>query len=178
LEIGEIMATGMEDLRVLREAEGVADGIWTHVSRWEEFERDTVGKQLTRAVDSVGANIAESYGRFSYGEKLQFLYYARGSLFETKYWINRARVRDLLPVDDAERYSVKLTDLVRQLNSFAANLKTQRQPARRLTKQLSEEQAPYYAGQPTAADGSPLSPEVIRWLNTLLDDDQSLISNL
>ncbi len=78
------MATPFEDLRVLRSAETIADEVWRTVVKWNEFTRDVVGKQLTRAVDSIGANIAEAYGRFHYGEKIQFLYYARGSLFETK----------------------------------------------------------------------------------------------
>ncbi len=82
------MALKFEELRVLQAAEAVADGIWRQVVRWGSFARDTVGKQMARAGDSIGANIAEAYGRFHYGEKLQFLYYARGSLFETKYWLN------------------------------------------------------------------------------------------
>ena len=84
------MAATFENLRILQESEAIADALWKHVTRWDEFARDVVGKQLSRAVDSIGANIAESFGRFNFGEKLQFLYYSRGSLFETKYWLNRA----------------------------------------------------------------------------------------
>jgi four helix bundle protein len=87
------MAKVFEELEVLRTAEDMADAIWVHVSRWQAFERDTVGKQLVRAVDSIGANIAEAFGRYHYGEKLQFLYYARGSVFEVKYWLNRVHQR-------------------------------------------------------------------------------------
>jgi len=120
------MATGLEDLRVLRVAEEVADGIWRSVIGWDVVARDVVGKQLARAADSIGANIAESYGRFHYGEKLQFLYYARGSLFETKYWLNRARERELLSLDKVSNYAQRLSDLARQLNSLAQSLKRQR----------------------------------------------------
>ncbi len=43
--------------------------------------------QLLRAVASIGANIAEGYGRF-YGKSYrQFLAIARGSSFETDYWL-------------------------------------------------------------------------------------------
>ena len=75
------MPATFEDLRVLKAAEEIADSIWKRVVRWEEFARDVVGKQLARAADSIGANIAEAFGRFHFGEKLQFLYFARGSLF-------------------------------------------------------------------------------------------------
>ena len=69
--------------------------IWKRVVQWDEFAKDVVGKQMARSADFIGANIAESFGRFNFGEKLQFLYYSRGSIFETKYWLNRTQVRGL-----------------------------------------------------------------------------------
>src|SRR5574341_1395516 len=120
------MSATFENLRVLQAAEGIADALWKHVTGWDEFARDVVGKQLARAADSVGANIAESFGRFNFGEKLQFLYYSRGSLFETKYWINRAQVRNLMTSSEAQAYASQLTELARQLNTFANSLKTVR----------------------------------------------------
>jgi four helix bundle protein len=119
------MATAFEDLRILQSAEGCADKIWKQVVQWDEFAKDVVWKQMARAMDSIGANIAESYGRFNFGEKLQFLYYARGSLFETKYWLNRAKTRDLMPSSDVQEYVSRLTDIAKQLNSFAESLKSQ-----------------------------------------------------
>ena len=82
------MATELEDLRILKTAEDIADAVWKRVVVWDEFAKDVVGKQLARAIDSIGANIAESYGRFNYGEKLQFLYYSRGSLFDS--WLDNS----------------------------------------------------------------------------------------
>lgn len=120
------MATGLEDLRVLQAAEKVADKVWMEVSLWNLFARDTVGKQLVRAVDSIGANIAEAFGCFHYGEKLNFLYFARGSVFETKYWLNRGLERKLLAPAQVEVYAAQLTGIARQLNAFANNLKLQK----------------------------------------------------
>ena len=120
------MATAFEDLRILRIAEEISDGIWQQVTSWSTFDRDVVGSQLARAADSIGANIAESFGRYNYGEKLQFLYYARGSLFETKYWLNRALTRGLLSPESGGAYISQLADLTRQLNAFAASIKHQR----------------------------------------------------
>ncbi len=120
------MSASFEELKILQDAETVADSIWKEVIQWEKFAKDTVGKQLVRAVDSVGANIAEAFDRFHYGEKLQFLYYARGSLFETKYWLNRAISRQLIQPEPAEKYIAQLTSLARQLNSFAKYIKSRR----------------------------------------------------
>jgi four helix bundle protein len=137
------MATSLEDLKVLGLAEGIADSIWAQVVRWDEFVRDTVGKQVVRAADSIGANIAEGFGRFNFGEKLQFLYYARGSLFETKYWLNRTLARNLMSSADVESFVTQLTALARQLNAFAKSIKSQRhgdqQP--RTLKEVSPEYA-------------------------------------
>ena len=63
------MAMALEDIRVLQNAEVVCDKLWKEVVKWDKFARDVVGGQLVRAADSIGANIAESYGRYHYGEK-------------------------------------------------------------------------------------------------------------
>ncbi len=137
------MATELEDLKVLQTVEGIADAVWKRVAQWDEFARDVVGKQLARATDSIGANIAESYGRFNYGEKLQFLYYARGSLFETKYWLNRALVRELMQSEDVKGYAAGLSDVARQLNTFANSLKSQRKDTKSSSKSIREPGAEY-----------------------------------
>jgi four helix bundle protein len=121
------MSATFEDLRVLKSAEEIADSVWKVVVQWDEFAKDVVGKQIARSADSVGANIAESFGRFNFGEKLQFLYYSRGSIFETKYWLNRTRTRGLMKPDEVEEYINRLTDLARQLNAFAGSLKAVRE---------------------------------------------------
>jgi four helix bundle protein len=139
------MGVGLDDLRVLRDAEAIADGIWRQVVEWDQFARDVVGGQLARAADSIGANIAESFGRFHYGEKLQFLYYARGSLFETKYWLNRALERRLLLPAQARDYADRLPGIARQLNAFASSLKFQRKSGSKQASLVRELPAEYVA---------------------------------
>jgi four helix bundle protein len=112
------MPTSLEDVRVLKSAEQIADAIYKLSSRWDEFAKDVVGKQISRAVDSIGANIAESFGRYHFGEKIQFLYYSRGSVFETKYWLNRASARELMSSADAKGYVSQLTDIARLVNLY------------------------------------------------------------
>jgi four helix bundle protein len=145
------MALKFEELRVLQAAEAVADGIWRQVVRWDAFAREVVGVQMAKAGDSIGANIAEAYGRFHYGEKLRFLYYARGSLFETKYWLNRAQTRDLMPSPQVQDYASQLTDLARQLNAFATRLKAQRRESQARPKAVHEAAADYLTNWPVEA---------------------------
>jgi four helix bundle protein len=142
------MPTSLEDVRVLRLAEKVADTIYKTSSRWDEFARDVVGKQIARAADSIGANIAESYGRFHFGEKIQFLYYARGSLFETKYWLNRAEARGLMTSTDKQNHTTRLTEIARQLNLFISSLKGQRSGEITVAKTLKENPVEYTSRYP------------------------------
>jgi len=137
------MTTELEDLKILQSAESIADAVWKLIVQWDEFAKAVVGKQIARSADSVGANIAESYGRYNYGEKLQFLYYSRGSLFETKYWLNRARIRDLMQADEVKNYTVRLSEVARQLNTFANSLKSQRKENKTQYKSIREPELDY-----------------------------------
>lgn len=137
------MPTSLEDIRVLKVVEEVSDAIYKTSSRWDEFARDVVGKQIARAADSIGANVAESFGRFHFGEKIQFLYYARGSLFETKYWLNRAATRELITSSEKQNHTNRLTDIARQLNLFISSLKGQRSGEITVAKTVKESPIEY-----------------------------------
>jgi four helix bundle protein len=88
--------TNFESLRVYQLSEKLADHIWSIVLDWNALARDTVGKQLIRAADSIGANIAEGTRRGTFVDNRRFVRIARGSLDETQHWLRRAYKRDLL----------------------------------------------------------------------------------
>jgi four helix bundle protein len=67
-----------------------------------------------RAVDSIGANIAEASGRWYRSDQRRILYIARGSLVETEYWMIRAEKRGLLEEGSTEQ----LTEIARTLNGL------------------------------------------------------------
>ncbi len=117
----------LDELEIYRTAERVADRCYDLVKAWNAFDRETTGAQLVRAADSIGANIAEGYGRYHYGDRLQFMYYARGSAYETKYWMRRATRRGLLATEVGPRAEEVFTALIMRLNAFIRDLRTQRQ---------------------------------------------------
>ncbi len=161
------MSATFEDLRVLKSAEEIADSIWKRVVQWDEFAKDVVGKQMARSADSIGANIAESFGRYNFGEKLQFLYYSRGSLFETKYWLNRTQIRGLMTLDEVREYVDGLTALARQLNTFTSGLKTVRAEQPKKKPAVVREPTPeYFATNPGEFSDSLFSEDDLNWLNT------------
>jgi len=67
----------LEVYRLARELSKIAWGIFQKLS-WEY--KKAMGFQFIESVDSVGANIAESYGRYHYLDRIKFLHYSRGSL--------------------------------------------------------------------------------------------------
>jgi four helix bundle protein len=160
------MPATFEDLRVLKSAEEIADSVWKVIVQWEEFAKEVVGKQMARSADSVGANIAESYGRFNFGEKLQFLYYSRGSIFETKYWLNRTRVGGLMGSKEVDEYVNRLTELARQLNTFASSLKTVRAEQKPKTSSVREDQSAYLTINPEDIPIPLFSEEDLNWLQS------------
>ena len=96
----------------------MADKIWDIAISWESFAKDTVGKQLARAVDSIGANIAESNGRYHPNDVIRFLYYSRGSLKEARYWLRRAEKRQLIKEAEVALFFRELDQIGLELNGY------------------------------------------------------------
>ena len=114
--------TNFESLRVYKLSETLADKIWDVVAEWRPFARDTVGKQVVRSADSIGANIVEGVGRGSFQDNKKFVRTARGSLNETKHWLRRAYRRRLLAQPQIDSLKELLDNLAPQLNAYLKSI--------------------------------------------------------
>ncbi len=81
-----------------------------------------IGDQILRAIDSIGANIAEGYERFHYKDSRKFYYNARGSLWEAKHWLYLLSKRELISNDKFEKNMDLLNILGKKLNAFINSL--------------------------------------------------------
>ena len=108
----------LEDLEVYQLAESLSDEIWFIVSEWDYFAKDTVGKQIVRSADSIGSNIAEGYGRYHYKENRNFCYFSRGSIIETKGWLRKSKIRQLITVEQFDLLFEKLQTIHLKLNAY------------------------------------------------------------
>ncbi len=105
----------LEDFMVYNLAMDLGEEIYGVVITWDYFDKDTIGKQLVRAVDSIAANLSEGLGRYHYKERKNFSYYSRGSLFETKTWITKAYRRKLIKEE-------KFSNLIRDIDIIGVKL--------------------------------------------------------
>jgi len=92
--------------------------VWKKVVMWDYFSKDTVGKQFVKAADSISANIAEGFGRYSKKDKVRFYRISMGSLEETEDWIRKSSVRELITKELSSAY----LDSVQQLRKEIYNL--------------------------------------------------------
>lgn len=128
---------GFESLQVYQLAERLADDIWGIVFKWDAFARDTVGKQLVRAADSIGANIAEGTGRGTYQDNRRFVTISRGSLYESRHWLRRAYRRELLTNEQVSKLTPVMSELAPKLNAYLRSLSTAANSARITAKKIT-----------------------------------------
>ncbi len=114
--------THFEKLDVYKLAETLCDEIWTVAKGWDYFSRDTVGRQLVRAADSIGANIAEGTGRGSFVDNRRFARNARGSLNETRHWLRRAHKRGLLTDGAVQKIRPVIDELSLKLSAYLRSI--------------------------------------------------------
>jgi len=112
----------LEDLEIYQISMQLSDIVWNEVSKWNYFEKDTLGKQWIRAIDSVSANISEGYGRFSYVEMRHFTRIARGSLKENSTWLAKAHNRKLISTETHENLISTTNKLSIKINNFLTTL--------------------------------------------------------
>ena len=114
--------TNFENLEVYKLAEKLADEIWEIVLTWNPLAMETIGKQIVRSSDSIGANIAEGVGRGSFKDNQRFVRTARGSLYETKHFLRRAYKRNLLSKTQIDKLKPITDELAPRLNAYLRSI--------------------------------------------------------
>ena len=82
--------------------------------------------QIIRSSDSLSANMAEGYGRYTPADRKKFYLYSRGSLEETKSWLRKLIRRKVLSVSNATEYKAIVDKLGPKLNAFINSTKAWR----------------------------------------------------
>jgi four helix bundle protein len=112
------MVMRLEELNVYTISMAIAEKVWQIVLNWDYFAKDTIGKQVVRSSDSIAANISEGFGRYHFKDSKHFLYYSRGSLYETQTWLTKAYKRNLIDNDTYNQLILELKELAIKLNNY------------------------------------------------------------
>ena len=106
------------ELDVYKLAEVLSDMVWNDFDRWSKKVQNTVGYQIIRSSDSIAANLAEGYGRYTPADRKRFYLYSRGSFEETKSWLRKLIRRKVLSEPNAIEYKAIIEKLGPKLNAF------------------------------------------------------------
>jgi four helix bundle protein len=108
----------LEELEVYKVAMEIGEIVWNIVSRWDYFEKKTLGAQFVDAADSIAFNISEGYGRFHFKENKNFCYYSRGSAKETLTATTKAKNRNLVTEEEYLLLTTKLDNYFRLMYGY------------------------------------------------------------
>ena len=110
----------LKELKAYKLARELSKEAWVTYSKLSWQDKKIAGDQFMRAIDSIGANIAEGYLRFHYLDKIKFYYVARASLSEgCDHWLEllceRGKVREekyIKMKEVSKKLAVKLNNFI------------------------------------------------------------------
>jgi four helix bundle protein len=108
----------LADIMAYKIAFFLSNYVWEIITQWDYFSKNTVGQQFVGAIDSISANIAEGFGRYSKKDKIKFYRYSFGSVKESFDWNEKSKVRKLLTTEQYEYIFTELEKLPKEINSL------------------------------------------------------------
>lgn len=113
-----------KELEIYKESLDLAKEIYILTKTFPRDETYGMRDQIRRAVASIGANIAEGFGRFHFKDKLLFFYNARGSLYETMHFLELSTKVGYIYDVDNNKLNLRLEKLSVRLNNFINSIGT------------------------------------------------------
>lgn len=121
----------LEDLEVYQLARELSKKAWSIYSNLNWQMKKIMEDQFIESSDSIGANIAEAYGRYHYLDRIRFLYNSRGSKLESvNHWLSLMHERGVISDfefndarDTAEKLAVKLNNYIKSIYNSKNELK-------------------------------------------------------
>lgn len=106
----------LEDIKPYVTSRKLSKLVWEEVIKWEYLSKRSIGDQFVRSTDSIGANIAEGFGRHHKKDKIKFYYNARGSIYESIHWVELANERELISKKTYDLFIQDFIQLPREIN--------------------------------------------------------------
>ena len=103
-------------------------------------EKYALSQQLRRSAQSIPANIAEAYGRYTFPDAIRFMYIARGSIEETYSHLMIVQDLEYLPPELMNECIKMYKETVKLINGYIEYLK---RSSKEKSEQVFEEYAIY-----------------------------------
>ncbi|MFB2893251.1 four helix bundle protein [Aerosakkonemataceae cyanobacterium BLCC-F50] len=110
-----------ERLPVYQVSEKLANEIWRLVQDWNDFDKDSLGKQIIISADCIGANIAAGTVQ-EQQDNQQLVRQARGCLYETIHALRLAWNRKLITQEQASKIKPIIDELSSKLSAYLKSL--------------------------------------------------------
>ena len=120
----------LENLEVYQLARKLSSIGWEMYEKLTWQDKKIMGDQFIESTDSVGANVAEGYGRFHWLDRIKFYYTSRASFFEArKHWLELLLERKKVDTELYEAYNDSGKKFILKLNNFiSSTYKTKYEP--------------------------------------------------
>lgn len=109
----------LKDLEVYQLARKLSEIGWKMFENLSWQDRKIMGDQFISSTDSIGANIAEGYGRYHYLDRIKFYYNSRASYMEAKeHWLNLLLERNKISKELFDEFEITGKKFLLKLNNF------------------------------------------------------------
>ena len=109
----------LNNLQIYQLSRKLSEHAWLIYQTLDWEMRKVIGNQFLRAIDSVGANIAEGYGRYHYLDKIKSYYNSRASLSECcGHWLELMYERKKVTEKQFKTIKIIVGKLAIKLNNF------------------------------------------------------------
>ncbi|MGC8979478.1 four helix bundle protein [Caldisericum sp.] len=113
---------GWKDLVVWQKAHSFVLDVYKLITQFPKDEKYCMADQMKRAAYSIPANIVEGHSKNSKKEFSRFLYMARGSLEELKYFLLLSKDLEYISEEEFCQFTERLSELSYLLNQLIKSL--------------------------------------------------------
>ena len=110
------------DLKVWQDSHNITVQVYKITNQFPTKEKYSLSSQICRASSSIGANIAEGFGRFHYKDKIRFFQNARGSAFELQNHFYLARDLGYIDSETVSNLSEKINEVIMEINGLIRSM--------------------------------------------------------
>jgi four helix bundle protein len=113
---------------IWNEAMTIAESIFELTKTLPKSEDYGLTSQIRRSALSISGNIAEAFGRYHLNDKINFYYFARGSVAETSSHLEYGVRIGYFDREQTKTISEKLDNLFEEINRLVKYLKSPSKP--------------------------------------------------